>query len=465
VAILEIVVLGAIGLGLMVFIHELGHFVAAKANGVGVETFSLGWGPRLVGFQRGGTWYQVSWFPIGGYCKMKGELVPGLAGGSADASQHEGVPAAAPVPGSFLAAPAWRRITISLAGPAFNLVFAFLVFFVIWWAGFSTSSPDNRVILARDYPVYGAAAMMPAEAAGLRTGDRIVAVDGKVIRSFQDIQEAVVVSPGKALRFTVERQGEPSALDLVVTPRLNKETGGAQVGILAWLDPQVASAAKGSAAAIAGIRAGDRVTAVDGTPVVSTADLDQALAAKPTTITLTIERAGAADTLSVIPRYDDASGTALGLAWKVPVFRSPVLGFGGAVVHGLEETGSTIVQTVRGIGLLFQGINLRSAVAGPLRITYYIGTVAASGFAQGAGAGLVESFRMIGLLSIVLFLMNLLPIPAMDGGQIILFIVEMVRGRPVRSLLFWRLQLIGFSLLIGLFIFVTYSDILFFMGR
>jgi regulator of sigma E protease len=124
-----------------------------------------------------------------------------------------------------------------------------------------------------------------------------------------------------------------------------------------------------------------------------------------------------------------------------------------------------VTLTVKGIGLLFQGIKLRNAVAGPLRITYYIGSAATSGFQLGFGAGVVSFFRFLAFLSVVLFLMNLLPIPAMDGGQIVLFIVEIVRGKAVRSRLIWRLQLIGFSILIILSLMVTFSDVLFFMGR
>ena len=141
------------------------------------------------------------------------------------------------------------------------------------------------------------------------------------------------------------------------------------------------------------------------------------------------------------------------------------MSLGGALKKSAEETWSTITLTVKGFGLLFQGIKLRNAVAGPLRITYYIGTAATSGFELGVGAGIVSFFRFLAFLSVVLFLMNLIPIPAMDGGQIVLFVVEIVRGRPVRSRLIWRLQIIGFSLLIGLSLFVTFSDVLFFMGR
>ena len=138
---------------------------------------------------------------------------------------------------------------------------------------------------------------------------------------------------------------------------------------------------------------------------------------------------------------------------------------GGALQKSGEETLSTVTLTVKGIGLLFQGIKLRNAVAGPLRITYYIGTAATAESQLGFWAGLVSFFRILAFLSEVLFLMNLLPIPAMDGGQILLFLIEIARGKPVRSRLIWRLQMIGFSLLIMLSLYVTFSDVLFFMGK
>ncbi len=156
-----IFVLGLIGLGIMVFVHELGHFVAAKANGVGVETFSLGWGPRMVGFKRGGTVYQISWFPIGGFCKMKGEITPGVAGGGpAPVGAEEGNG------GSFNTAAPWRRIVISAAGPVSNLVFAAIILSLIWWAGFSVPSYDNRIVLATDYAAQPSAEVPPVPRPG-----------------------------------------------------------------------------------------------------------------------------------------------------------------------------------------------------------------------------------------------------------------------------------------------------------
>jgi regulator of sigma E protease len=458
------IILGLIGLGVMVFVHELGHFVAAKMNGVAVEVFSLGWGPKLVGFTHAGTRYQISWFPIGGYCKMKGELVPGIAGGTG-----EKVPEAdpTPAPGSFLAAAPWRRIVIAIFGPLFNLIFAAIIFFVIWWAGFTVYSSDNRVILATDYSLDAFAKVPPATTAGVKTGDSVIAIDGTPTRNFQDILEAVTAAPDRKMVFTVERSvgGSTQTVLLTLAPELDKDTGAGRIGIYAWVDTVIDTAQAGTAAGIAGLHAGDRITSVDGTPVANTIELMQALAKKPAKIDLGFERAGQALHATLVLGYDEKGAANLGLAFASLRYRSPIMGPLAAAEKGLQETGNTVGLTIKGIGLLFRGINLRNAVAGPLRITYYIGAAATSGFQIGIGAGLVSFFRFLAFLSVSLFLMNLLPIPAMDGGQIILFIVEIVRGKPVRLRMVWRIQLIGFSLLIMLSLFVTFSDILFFAGK
>jgi regulator of sigma E protease len=471
----------------MVFVHELGHFVAAKLSGVTVETLALGWGPRLVGFKRGETTYQISWFPVGGYCKMKGELVPGIAGGGAEAvaraeearsaasGEAPPPPPAAPTraaeapdvhaPGSFLAASPLQRIMIAAFGPLFNLVFALLVFTLIWWVGFNVASSDNRVILATDYSLDKFAERPPAAVAGVRTGDRIISVDGRPVEKFQDILENVSVAPGKPLRIAVQRADSGATETLSMTPQLDKDTGAGRIGIYAWIDPLVRSVAPGSAAAIAGLHTGDRIVEASGRPVANTMDLYQALAARPAKIDVGYERDGARQTATMVFVYDEKGSPNVGLDFAYHLYRSPALGPLGAMGKSFDETWSTITLTVKGIGLLFKGIKLRNAVAGPLRITYYIGSAATSGFEMSVGAGFVSFFRFLSFLSVVLFLMNLVPIPAMDGGQIVLFVVEIVRGKPVRSRLIWRLQVIGFALLIGLSLFVTFSDVLFFMGR
>lgn len=456
---------GLIGLGIMVFIHELGHFVAAKINGVAVEVFSLGWGPKMAGFTRGGTTYQISWFPVGGYCKMRGELVPGIAGGAAAGSDVAGVEAP-PVPreamekGSFLAAAPWQRIIIAAFGPLFNLLFALAVFTIIWWIGFGTPSAGNKVVLATDYTLDSFPKPPPATVAGLKTGDTIVAIDGAPVEKFQDILENVSVAPGRKMAFTVTRQanGSLQTLSLSIAPELDKNTGAGKIGIYPWVDPVVDAVEQGSAAAIAGLRKGDRLVGMDGRPVANSIDVSQDLVAKPQKVTLAYERAGAMLQAPLVLEYDEKGTPNLGVSFAVRTYPSPHFGFVGAARKGLDETWNTAVLTVKGIGLLFQGIKVRNAVAGPLRIVYYIGTVATNG-------GAIPTFQLLSFLSVVLFLMNLLPIPATDGGQIILFLIEIGRGKPLRSKLIWRMQIIGFSILITILVLVLFADGLFFAGR
>jgi regulator of sigma E protease len=197
------ILVALVGLGIMVFMHELGHFLAAKAIGVGVQTFALGWGPKLLGFRRGDTEYRLSWLPIGGYCRFKGDegLRQALEQNLSEVPRE---------PGSFYAVPAWKRIVVVAAGPVASLLSAFLIFTLMWWIGFGVFSTDNRIVLASDYTLTRFAETPPATAAGLATGDRITVIDGRPVRSFQDIMEIVSQNADRRMTFTIERDGTAS---------------------------------------------------------------------------------------------------------------------------------------------------------------------------------------------------------------------------------------------------------------
>ncbi len=440
---------GISGLGIMVFMHELGHFIGARLSGIEVEIFSLGWGKKLIGFDYKGTSYQISWFPIGGFCKMKGENPVKAETG--------------PETGSFLAASPGKRILTAVAGPLANILFAVLVLTIIWWAGFNIYSDDSRIVLAADYSLDSLSGLTPAEAAGLKTGDRIVAINDQPVDKFQDILEKVATSPNEDLNLQVDRAGRHEILR--VRPELDLQSGAGRIGVYAWRDPVIDRVRPGSSAGLAGIEPGDRVLSINGVKIEHTIDFFQMLKDRPDRVELTLNRGGSQFTRSMFINYSEDNVLDLGLTFRVFVFRSPEVGASGALVKGLEETWSTLIITLKGIRLLFRGINLRNAVAGPLRITYYVGSVARSGFSLGFSQGMISFFRFLCLLSVVLFVMNLLPIPAVDGGQIIIFLLEIIRGKPVPPRIVASIQVIGFSLLIGLVIIFTFSDILFFMGK
>ena len=447
------VAIGVIGLGVMILVHESGHFLAARAAGVHVEIFSIGWGRRLVGVQRGGTWYQISWFPFGGYCKMRGDEV--LRG----AVQDEWTPGLTEQ-GAFFAAGPWRRIAIVAAGPLANLVFAVLVLTAVAWTGFIIRSPDNRIVVPVDRP-------SPAAVAGLQTGDRIIAVDGRRVRSFQDVIREISPAPERELRIMVERDGRE--LVASATPQLHPETQTGRIGVYAWIDPVIGAvdADVGDPADGASLRLapGDRIVAVGGTAVANTIDLYEALQRSDDPVELTVERDGR---LAVLRHALEEIGAGVELAGarvRVPLIRyrepGPVQALGAA----LREVGRTVRVTVEGIGQLLRGGGVKNSVAGPLRLTYYVGTVAAGGLQIGLAAGVTDFLRFLSVISVVLFLMNLLPIPALDGGHIVLYGVEVVLGRRVKPAVVYRIQTIGVSVLILVAISVTLSDILFLAGQ
>ena len=447
------IVIGVVGLGVMILVHESGHFLAARAAGVHVEIFSLGWGKRLVGVQRGGTWYQISWFPFGGYCKMRGDEV--LRGGpdawTPGLTEH----------GAFFAAGPWRRIAIVAAGPVANLVFALLVLTIVAWAGFTVSTPGNRIVVPADRP-------SPALSAGLQTGDRITAIDGRPVQSFRDIRREVAPAPERGLRVRLERAGRELMAD--VRPELDPRTQGGRIGVYAWVDPVIGAVdgrggASGQGAA-GGLAPGDRIVAVDGRTVAHTIDLYEALRASDSPAELTVERDGRSLAVRQALTETAAGVDLAGARVRIPLIRyrepGPVQAFGAA----LREVVRTVAVTIEGIGRLLRGGGgVQDSVAGPLRLTYYVGTVAAGGLQIGLAAGVTDFLRFVSVISVVLFLMNLLPIPALDGGHIALYAVEVILGRRVKPSVVYRIQTIGVSLLILFAISVTLSDILFLAGR
>ncbi len=447
------VLLGIAGLGIVVFFHELGHFIMARLVGIEVEEFSLGWGPKLAGFKRGRTVYRLSVLPIGGYCRMKGE-------DSYRKALEQGLDEFPRDPGSFFAASPLKRILVALGGPVMNVVFAFVVFTAVMGVGYRYDDWGNRVVLASGYDGQS----YPADQAGLRTGDALVEIDGRAVTGFSQVQEAFMLSAGKTLAVAVERDGLRQELRIV--PRLDRESGAGKVGVYPWIDPVVTDVTEGGPAELAGLRTGDRVTAVDGRPVAHSIDLVRYLEAeRPVNAVLRLQRDGAEAEASLILSYDDAGGTDLGIAWSHQSVLVRSDGFGDAIADGFRETAGTVGSTYRGIGSLFMGVDLLKAVSGPARITWMVGQVATSGFSSGLSSGLTGLFNFLAILSVGLFAMNLLPIPLLDGGSIVLYLVEAIRRKAVRVKTVFRYQTIGVVAVAALFLLTTVGDILFFSGN
>ncbi len=451
------ILLGLLGLGLVVLVHETGHFLASRAAGVDVETFSIGWGPRLFGWKSHGTDFCISLFPLGGYCRMKGEQ----AFAEAMQEKKDTIPAE---PGSFYGAPAWKRIIISLAGPSFNVLFALIVFIAVAGIGYTVQSYGNRIVLASDYSLDGSVFpdSMPANQAGLKSGDIILSVNNKPVSDYTDLQQGIALAADKPVKLSVQRDG--SQFDLTITPRLDKDSGAGKIGIYAWIEPLIGEVDPKGAAARAGIVTGDRITAIDGKPVQHGIEALSMLKDRPQKALFTIERQGKTIDLPVILSWGK-NGSDLGIGFKTidHTIKSPT--FGRAIADGINETGSTIAISFQSLGLLFRGVNILKAVSGPAQITYLVGETATSSLSQSGAGGLVVIFNFLALLSIALFIMNLLPIPALDGGMILIFIIEIIKKSPLKTKTIYRYQMTGTFFVFALFIVAAISDVLFFSGK
>jgi regulator of sigma E protease len=451
------IIAGLIGLGIVIFIHETGHFLAAKASGIEVEAFSLGWGHPLLRFSRGGTEYRLSALPLGGYCKLKGEqqLQQAVEGGQDHIADEKG---------SLFSVSPWKRILTYAAGPFANLVFSIIIMTFIWWIGFSIQSYGNRIVLASDYGLASSAEQEnPADVAGLQTGDRIVSIAGHSIETYRDLQETVASRPEMTLTMEYERQGK--LFSTTITPRLNKDTGGGIIGVSPWIDPVIEQVEKNSAADAAGLQAGDRILRADGRDIVNHLDFISFLNNHPLRFSLDILRGGNEHSLRIIPAYDQNGTPILGISFRELTVLNRADGPVAALSHGIRESFGTVGLSLKSIGMLFRGINLQKAVSGPIRITYMVGQVATYGFSQGFMTGFTALFRFLSFLSVALFVMNLLPIPALDGGLIVLSIFELLRRRQVSPKVFYRYQIFGFVFIMALLVLTTFSDIFFFFTR
>ena len=431
-------------LGALIFVHELGHFLAAKALGVKVERFSLGFPPKMIGKKVGETEYMLSWIPLGGYVKMFGEN-PDESTVVPPEEEHR----------SFSHKPAWARFIIVFAGPFFNFLFAFLVFTIIYMAsGINHFEPEvGRVIDGQ-----------PAAEAGIQPGDRITAVDGQAVKYYDDFSSLINASEGSPVKVAVDRNGQ--TLQFTLKPYLHKDTDlfgdpyeDWRIGIQPSLSTTLAVVTSDSPAKAAGLEAGDRITAIDGLPTKDWYDiLTMVQSSQGRTLQVTVDRNGQSLTLPVTPRLVDASEVSdaekvyrIGIQNQDEMV-SERLGPFSAVYYGAIQTANQTYFIVKFVVRLIQGrFSARKTLGGPIRIAQLAG--------EQAQEGVLKLIVLAAVLSINLGILNLLPIPVLDGGHLFFFALEMIVRRPINLNIRERAQQVGLVFLILFMAFVFYNDL------
>jgi regulator of sigma E protease len=434
-------------LGVLVFVHELGHFLVAKRARVGVLKFSLGFGPKLVGVKRGETEYLISALPLGGYVKMIGE----------DPTDES--PEAADPERSFSKKSVGVRSLIILAGPLSNMLLPVLIFWGIFtFVGQAYLPPVMGV------PETGS----PAATAGLALGDRIQAIDGQPIERWDEIETALRNSAGRPLRITVLREGRVQ--EIVAEPRAHKtrdifgeEIEGWDLGLRPLISTRIGQVLPGQVAQQAGIRNGDSVVAAGGAPVAEWDQLANIIHASPgKRLVLTIERDGRRQDIEMTPRPTRQPGPGgeeeIGLVGIGPAPESQYrrLNPVSALAAGAARTADLSVLVVQGFVKLVQAKISPKTIGGPIMIAQMTGEI--------AQRGLVELLSFAALLSINLAILNLLPIPILDGGHLFFSLIECLQGKPISLRKRELAQQVGMVLLVALMLFASYNDILRWMG-
>lgn len=420
-------------LGIVVFVHEFGHYIVGKWCGIRAEIFSIGFGPKLYGWtDREGTEWQIAALPLGGFVKFTGDMDPASAGHHDDSAltpeerEH-----------AFHNAPLGGRVLTVAAGPIFNFILS-----IVFIAGLALAIGKPV-----DDPIIGE---LSGEAAtiGFRTGDEVLLIDGQPVEDLRDIVGMVSSRPGEAMTARVRRDGVERDID-----------------ILYETEAVVTSVMSNEPADEAGIEAGDVILALDGEPVgsynelrIRSADIEPG---KP--VTLTLRRDGEVREITMVPAMIERPHPVTG-----EVRELPTMGIGGgmqglkphyeevsvfgALPYGVRKTWDIIAGTMVFIYQMFTGEADPSMLGGPIGIANIAG--------QAAAQGLATMVWLIAVLSTSIGLINLFPIPILDGGHLMFYTLEALRGRPVGAAAMRVGNMIGLSLVLLLMVFATYNDLL-----
>jgi regulator of sigma E protease len=417
-------------LGTLVFIHELGHYLAAKAFGVRVEVFSLGFGKRLLGFKRGGTDYRVSALPLGGYVKMAGE-------NPLDESTGD--------PGEFIAKPRWQRLVIAAAGPAVNILFSVALLTGIYMVDYEHPAfLDRPAIIAQVEPG------SPGASIGLAAGDQVTQIDGVKTPNWESADLRMIVDSGQTVHLTLQRNGQ------IIKKEFDYNQTNADPLEFLGIEPDqpliVGILTPGFPAAKAGIQSGDEVLAVNGSPIHGITGLSQTLqTTKDEMVEIRVRRGEGTLAFHVVPEFDSTANPpryVIGLRRAIHVDQLSFVPALRASLAKNREFSFVIIEVLQ--RLVQHRVSIRQ-MSGPI------------GIAQQSGEALREGpitfLLVMAMISLNLGIFNLLPIPILDGGLILLILIESVIRRDIRREIKELVYQAAFVFLVLFAVVVIYNDI------
>jgi len=430
-----------IGLGLLIFIHELGHFLVAKASGIRVERFSLGFGPRIIKFHIGETEYCVSALPLGGYVKMSGQE---------DFEEGEIVPL--DDPRAFSSKSIWTRLQVVLAGPFMNLLLPFVLMPIVFMLG-----RVEPKFLQEPPVVMGVKQDSPAQKAGIQKGDTILEIEGQSVADWNEVLRDTAKPAGSRLPVTWQHLGEKktSTLELITIEGGNVGVTGIEPVFFFDVEPIIGEFAPDSAAESAGMKEGDKVVAVNGEPISDWLQMsDKVNASKGQALKFTVERKGQKIDLSIAPTFNPSLKKYLigvSKASNPDLYENQKYGLVDAVEKGFKENIVLLEMTFK---VLKDLVTLKASykeLGGPVRIAQIS--------AKAAEKGMGNFIYLLAFLSIQLGVLNLLPIPVLDGGHIAFMVYEAIARKPLSMRKRLIAQQVGMFLLLTLMILVTINDI------
>lgn len=431
------IIVVAVVLGFMIFVHELGHFIVAKRFGVRVHVFSLGFGKRIWGFTKGETDYRISVLPFGGYVKMAGE--------DPTETHHDD-------PGDFLAHPRWQRFIIAVAGPTMNILSALVILAVLYTFHYQKPSYAGQPARIGDVQPNS-----PAAKAGLQAGDLIVRMGNIEYPTWENVELNVLMTTRQAIPMEVERDGK--LLGVTITPQAQGEDQVGYAGFEPCLPGVIGQVDSGLPASRAGLKPGDQLLTVDGEHVPCWQGLSSLMQVKDgKAVTLTVKRGQERLQISVQPVRRDESGQKrwiIGVYPRMDVITS--LPPGKAIATSWNDNVRSTVVTFEALKkILTRHMSARS-LSGPVGIAQLSGSA--------YRAGIVALLSFTAFISLQLGIFNLLPIPMLDGGMILMLFIEGALQRDLSLQFKERVVQAGIFLLLLLVVFVTYNDVIKALGH